>query len=306
MSENTLTLERKIGSAEAYLMLATTIFLWALGVVIARAVHEEIPLIGLSFWRWIIASLILLPFVWRELKEKSTLVRESMKVLSGLGFLMVGSGTLLFYSLNYTTVINATLVNATQPVVTAFLAWVFLRDRLIGIQIVGVVSAVLGVGIMVTKANLDVILNFGFNKGDLLVTLATLGYASYAINLRKLPKQLGPFTALFIILMAGSFFLLPFYLVETVYFKPVHLSFKVIGAVLVLAVFVSILSMAMWNSANRVVGPGRAAVFVNLMPVYGTFLATTFLGEELFYFHILGAFFVCAGILMVVRKRTGS
>lgn len=304
MTDNRLgTLEKKIGVKQAYLLLAATIFLWALGVVTARAVHKEIPLIGLSFWRWVGALIILFPFVQKELRENFSIVRHNLKMLSLQGVLIVGSGTLLFYALNYTTAINATLVNATQPVITAFLAWLILREGLTGIQILGVLSAVLGVTIMVTRADWYVITHFAFNAGDLLVTLAITGYALYAVNLRHLPHSLGPFSILFVILFAGTVFLFPFYIAETLYVKPVPLTFKTAGIVFVLAVFVSILSMGMWNIANRIVGPGRAAIFVNLMPVYGSLLATTFLGEKLYRYHMLGAVFVCAGIFMVVGQH---
>ncbi len=299
-SKNFGPLQEKISPSQAYILSATTVFLWALGVVIARAVHEEIPLIGLSFYRWTFAALALLPFVWRELKEGSSIIRANIKVLIVQGMLLVGSGTLLFYAMNFTTAINATMVNATQPVITALLAWVLLRERLKGIQVLGVTSAVLGVGIMVSKADWLVITSFSFNTGDILVALAVVGYALYATNLRNLPPQIGAFPALFVILTAGSFFLFPFYIAETLYVKPVPFAIKTVGLVITLAVLVSILSMVMWNVANQAIGPGRAGVFVNLIPVYGAILATSFLDEKLYYYHVLGGFFVCAGILMVI------
>lgn len=298
-NKNFGALKNDISPSQAYVLCAVTIFLWALGVVIARLVHEEIPLIGLSFYRWMIAALVLLPFVWRELKDGVAIVRANIKVLVVQGVLLGGSGTLLFYAMNFTTAINATLVNATQPVVTTFLAWVLLRDRLNGVQLLGVVSAVLGIGVMVSRADWHIIANFSFNSGDLLVALAITGYALYAVNLRNLPLDLSAFAALFVILVAGSLFLLPFYVAETLYVKPVPFSFKVVGLVFTLAVLVSILSMVMWNVSNQVIGPGRAAIFVNLMPVYGAILAILFLDEKLHYYHILGGFFVGAGILMV-------
>ena len=58
----------------------------------------------------------------------------------------------------------------------------------------------------------------------------------------------------------------------------------------------------MWNTGNAVVGHNRAAIFVNLMPVYSAILAIYFLDERLYFFHVIGALFVCAGIFMVVRK----
>ena len=298
-TEQTALVEPK----QAYALLTFTTFLWAVGVVIARGVHEEIPLIGLSFWRWSAAAVMILPFVWKELGVKLDLVRAHLGILVIQGMLIVGSGSLLFYSLNYTTAINATLVNAAQPVFTVLLAWIILNDRLNGYQITGILSAFTGVGIMVSRADWNVISDLAFNTGDFLVILAICGYALYAINIRSLPRELGTFPALFVILVSGSIFLLPFYLAETVYLKPVTVSLKLIGIVMVLALLVSILSISMWNKANSIVGPGRAAIFVNLMPVYGSILAILFLGEALHLYHVTGALLVCAGIFLVVKKQ---
>jgi len=291
------------GQNQAYILLACTVFLWAVGVVIARGVHEEIPLIGLSFWRWCTAAVILLPFVWRDLRARSALFRKYLPLLIIQGMLIVGSGTLLFYSLNFTTAINATLVNAAQPVLTVLLAWAVLKEKLNRLQLAGIMSAFAGVGIMVTRASWSVVAHLDFNIGDFLVILAICGYALYAINIRKLPGELGTFPSLLVILVSGSVLLLPFYLAESIYLKPVSFSLKLMGIILILALLVSILSISMWNTANAVVGPGRAAIFVNLMPVYGSVLAILFLGERLYLYHIAGAVLVCAGIFLVVNKR---
>jgi drug/metabolite transporter (DMT)-like permease len=83
----------------AYLMITTTVLLWAISVVIGRGVHDEIPLIGLNFWRWIIAVVFLAPFVWREVWENIEIIREHWRVYLAQGIFMVGGGTLLFTSL---------------------------------------------------------------------------------------------------------------------------------------------------------------------------------------------------------------
>lgn len=292
-----------IGARQAHALLACTVFLWAIGVVIARWVHNEIPLVGLSFWRWCSAAVLLLPFVWPDLKARSTLFRKYLPLLVMQGMLIVGSGTLLFYSQNYTTAINATLVNAAQPVLTVTLAWVVLKERLNRLQLAGIISAFTGVGVMVTRASWSTIANLDFNTGDILVIIAICGYAFYAINIRKLPGELGTFPALFVILVSGSLFLLPFYLAESIYIKPVSFSLKFVGIIMILAMLVSILSISMWNTANAVIGPGRAAIFVNLMPVYGSLLAILFLGEKLYLYHVAGAVLVGTGIFLVVNKR---
>ena len=208
----------------------------------------------------------------------------------------------LFVAVNFTTAINVALVNATQPILTVLIAWILIRDGIKGIQILGIVAAFLGITVMVTKADLSVLMNLDFKVGDFITVLATTFYACYAINIRNMPKGIGTFPALFVILLMGSLTLFPFYIFEAVFIRPTLFSGKLVIVVVVLALLVSILSIAMWNTGNAVVGHNRAAIFVNLMPVYSAILAIYFLDERLYLFHVVGALFVCAGVFMVIRR----
>ena len=208
----------------------------------------------------------------------------------------------LFVAVNFTTAINVALVNATQPILTVLIAWILIRDGIRGIQILGIVAAFLGITVMVTKADLGVLMSLDFSAGDFITVLATTFYACYAINIRNMPKEIGTFPALFVILLMGSLTLFPFYILEAVFIRPTLFSGKLVIVVVVLALLVSILSIAMWNTGNAVVGHNRAAIFVNLMPVYSAILAIYFLDERLYLFHVVGALFVCAGIFMVIRR----
>ena len=291
-----------IRTTHAYGLIAATVLTWAIGVVIARAVHQEIPPIGLSFWRWITATLILLPFVWGSLRKDTQLVIKNLRYFWVQGIFMTGGGMFLFVAVNFTTAINVALVNATQPILTVLIAWILIRDGIKGIQILGIVAAFLGITVMVTKADLGVLMNLDFRAGDFITVLATTFYACYAINIRNMPKEIGTFPALFVILLMGSLTLFPFYILEAVFIRPTLFSGKLVIVVVVLALLVSILSIAMWNTGNAVVGHNRAAMFVNLMPVYSAILAIYFLDERLYIFHVVGALFVCAGIFMVIRR----
>ena len=291
-----------IRTTHAYGLIAATVLTWAIGVVIARAVHQEIPPIGLSFWRWITATLILLPFVWGSLRKDTQLVIKNLRYFWVQGIFMTGGGMFLFVAVNFTTAINVALVNATQPILTVLIAWILIRDGIKGIQILGIVAAFLGITVMVTKADLGVLMSLDFSAGDFITVLATTFYACYAINIRNMPKEIGTFPALFVILLMGSLTLFPFYILEAVFIRPTLFSGKLVIVVVVLALLVSILSIAMWNTGNAVVGHNRAAIFVNLMPVYSAILAIYFLDERLYLFHVVGALFVCAGIFMVIRR----
>jgi len=292
-----------ISMGTAYLMIAITVLLWAISVIIARDVHDEIPLIGLTFWRWVLAIIVLFPFVYKDVLGNLEIVRRHWWTYFTQGTFMVGGGALLFTSLNFTTAINASLVNTSQPALTALLTWIIMKDRLKGIQYFGIASAIAGVIFMIAKADITTLLNLDVNIGDFIVVLAIVSYSMYAVGLRKLPAGLSTFPTLFVILFFGMFSLLPFYIGETILVGPVPFTLQTFVIAMILAIIVSIGSLALWNNGNRVVGPHRAAVFVCLMPVYGSILAMIFLNEEIFSYHVIGAIFVIAGIFMVVRNH---
>lgn len=288
---------------EASLLAAGTIFLWTLGIVVAKVFKDEIPLVGLSFWRWVAAIFILLPFVWKEILSRRDVIRQNFLLLVSQGIFLVCSSTLLFYSVNYTSAINATLVNAAQPVITGVIAWIILRETLRPIQVIGISLAAAGVILMIVRADWQILTSMEFNKGDLLLVLAMIGYGTFSVNIRKLPRELGSFATMAVVLTFGCVGLLPFYLFETYQVGGFPVTFKNVAAVILIALIVSILSMLMWSKANRVIGPGKASVFVCLMPVYGAIIGTTYLGEQLYSYHIAGGVLVCFGILLVLNKK---
>ena len=215
---------------------------------------------------------------------------------------MTGGGVLLYLALNYTTAINVSLVNSTQPALTVLCARLILGDKVNRFQFMGIVAAMIGVTIMVTRADIYILMALKFNIGDLITILATAVYALYAVNIRRMPTDLGLFPSVFVILVLGSIFLLPIYIWETIFIRSVPFSATFIVSAVTLAILVSILSLALWNTGNAIIGHNRASIFVNLFPVYSAILAVIFLGESVFFYHIIGAGFVCAGIFMVVRK----
>ena len=287
----------------AYFLLTLMAFFLACNHIVGRFVHTEIPPIGLSFWRWFFAAVILFPFIIRGKRTFHRLLLHNMGSFLLLGILIVGATTLILVALNSSSAINISIINSFQPVLTIIFTRFFLKQKLAAIQLTGILLSCAGVIVMISNGQLDIIMSLQFNQGDLIALLAMCGFAGYAINVQRIPGTLNVVESLFGIIISGCIVLLPFYLLESFLYKPVPMSLTTLWAIPVLALLVSVFSMLIWNFGNRTVGPARATVFINLIPVFGIILATTLLGEQLFLSHIIGAICIFSGVACVIKNR---
>ncbi|MFT4564560.1 MAG: drug/metabolite transporter (DMT)-like permease [Gammaproteobacteria bacterium] len=299
MTDSPSTLPKR----SAYLMLVVVMLLWSSGIIVARGVHESVVPIAFSFWRWLVAALILSPFAWPRIKTHAAFLRTQLLHIALLGLFIAGGSTMIIVAVRYTTATNVALVSATQPLITALVAWFVLRERLSARQFVGIAAATIGIVAMITRLDIDIFRTLSFNLGDSGMLLSVSFYALYAVNLHRWIGQVGPVLVMFLTAAGGAVILLPFYLAEVTMFEQMAVSWKVAGAVLYMAIVPTLIATTMWNISVGVVGPNRATAFTNLLPVFGTALAVTLLGEYLEAYHIIGGLFVCVGISLVIRPE---
>lgn len=285
----------------AYVMLIVVMACWAGGVVVARSVHDLVPPIGFSFWRWFTASILLTPIIVTRMAREWPVIRRRIGYFALLGLFMAGASTILMWAVQYTTATNVALVSATQPIVTAIAAWILLKERLTRLQTAGVAAALSGIVVMVARLDLNVILELSFNPGDFLVVLAVVLYALYSVNLHKWVAGVSPFMMMYMTCVFGTIIILPFYLAESSLMQTVPFDIRVTAAVLFMAVVPTLIATTMWNVSVGEVGANKASVFINLLPIFGTLLAVAFLNEQLHIYHLIGGVLVCAGVTMVVK-----
>ena len=301
-AEEKFSLFRSRTGLYACLVLTLASAAFAFAHVVGRGVHTEVPPVGLSFWRWLLGAFALLPFIYPNLKVNAPVIRTHIGSLALLGGIMIVSATSLMIGLNFTTAINASIINAIQPVSTVLLAMLILHDRLRLSQSCGVALGLIGVIAMIARMDLASLLHLQFNQGDILILLGSMGYSLYAINLGKIPKTLSPPVALFIIIVTGCVIVLPFYVIETLVYKPVPISANAIYAIVALSLVSTVFGTLMWNLGNQLIGPSRAGMFINLIPVFAAAMAILFLNERLHQYHVICAALICAGIFLVLRR----
>ena len=290
----------------AYVTLTLTALFLASNHIIGRAVHGHIPPIGLSFWRWVVGIIILLPFALHGLKHYNHVhghsLREHLGGFALLGGLMVGGTTLMLIALTKTFAINVSVINAVQPTLTVFIAWIAFREKLARGRALGLLMGFAGVLVMVTRADLGVLIHMDLYPGDFIALLAMCGFAAYALNLKRLPRDMNVVVALFLMAVCGTAMLLPFYLWEAFTVKAVPFDAMTVSVVVALGLLVSVFGNLCWYAGNRIIGPQRASIFINLIPVFGIALAIPFLGEKLHLYHVGGGLLVVIGLVLAAGQ----
>ncbi|MDX9990130.1 DMT family transporter [Thiothrix unzii] len=290
-----------------YLLLVLTILFWAGNFNLARAIHADVPPLGLSFWRWAVAALILLPFAWGSMRAALPLAREHWRLVLALAVLgIAGFNSLVYLGLQTTTATNGVLLQSVTPITMILLAGLVLHEKSTLAQWAGIGVSLVGVLVIITKADWQVLQQLAFNRGDMWIVLATLDWSLYTVLLRKLPQGLRGMPILGFSITLGALAILPLYVYESVTFQTMPVTAVSVASIAYVAVFPSLLSYMFWNHATQKLGVNRTGQFSHLMPVFGILLATLLLGERLQFYHALGMLLVAAGLVLTNKFKEGK
>ncbi|WP_332685434.1 DMT family transporter [Bosea sp. (in: a-proteobacteria)] len=293
--------------ASAWWLATLPPLFWSGNFLFARAMRDAIPPFQMSFWRWVVALLILLPFCLPPIKAQWPRIRANLPFLAFLGLIGVTAFNCFVYAaLHHTTVVNGALVNSLLPIATFLLAFLILKQRLSPRQILGVAISLAGAAVVIARGDLAALRGFSPNRGDLLVLVGMSFWALYTVLIRWRPLGLDPMALLGVTVAFGVLFHLPLVAWEYQARGGFALTPANAGAILYFAIFPSILAYIFWNRSVAVLGPGRTGMFMHLLPIFSAVLATVFLGERLAPYHALGFALVVAGIAIVTRPQAAK
>lgn len=302
-SSNTSFLDR----FSPYLLLVLAACFWGGNFNIARAFNTEIPPMALSFWRWTVAGLILLPFVWQPMRVQWSSFKQHFSLVLALGILGVtGFNTLVYLGLQTTTATNGVLMQSVNPIFIIALSSLLLGEFATKRQWLGIILSLLGVLVILIQGKLANLLKLDFHAGDLIILLAVLDWALYTVLLRKLPNELKGLPILGYTIVIGILGILPLYLAEIILTsRLMPINWISISSVLYVAIFPSVLSYLFWNHGTQKIGANRAGQFAHVVPISGILIAVLLLGEQLHLYHLLGILMVVAGIVLAnYRQKT--
>jgi drug/metabolite transporter (DMT)-like permease len=293
----------RTGTAIAYLLLVGAMLSWSGNAVVGRALAGTVPPFGLSLMRWSIAFLAVLPFAAREIVAKRAIIFHRWRFLLAIGLLgLTICNSLGYVGLQWTTALNAGLINSAGPMLTLIAAFLFHRERAAPLQILGLAISLLGVLVIVLRGDPAALLHLAVNLGDLAILVGVATWSVYTVLLPRAPRELSPVALLAVLFAIGAATVLPLHLAESWLGRPLPETGTAALGYLYVGLFPAVIAFFGWNRGVTAIGANRASLFSYLMPLFSAGLAHAFLGEAIARFHLVGAGLILAGIFIANRK----
>ena len=288
----------------AYLFLVLATFCWSGNFIVGKfATVYEIPPLTLNVFRWISVWFILIPFTYKEIFENLPYIKKNWLVISFMGVITISTfNSVVYFALNYTQVINAVLMLSAIPAATIVLSSLMRIEETNIFQLLGLVLSIIGIGSIISNGDIQKIISLDFNKGDMWMLVCVITWSLYSTLLKKNNFKFSQFTLIQLMVSVGILFLIPQFFYEKSIGLELSLDKNFILILIYVAIFPAIAAYYFWQKGIEIIGPNRASMFIQLMPLFSAVMAIIIFKEKFELYHFVGAIFILSGIYLSNRK----
>ncbi|WBF55195.1 DMT family transporter [Lysinibacillus sp. JK80] len=282
------------------LMLVTSL-LWGGNFVVAKTLVAHASPMTLTLVRWLIAVIVLLPLVWwkekRLVPAKAALVPLCLMGITGVALFNIFQ----FLALERTTSTNAGLISTMNTMSIALFSFAFLKEKINGLQLLAMVLSLLGVFLVLSKGDWQLLWHFQLNTGDLWMVAAVCVWGLYSVCSKWAMQTTSPLMATLYAGLFGVLILVPFTITDFT-FSEIDSSF--ILSLLYTGVISTVVCMVFWNIGVQQLGATTSGIFLNFNPIFTALLAFLFIGEQLSWLQGIGGIIVILGCYLFTHFKT--
>jgi drug/metabolite transporter (DMT)-like permease len=273
--------------SQPYLLLVLTTLGWGGNAVASRMAVDQVSPMLMTTARWTLVLSVLALTSRRQIAESLPLLRRQWRPVLAMG----ATGFTAFNALNYvaahyTTAVNLSITQGVIPLLVLLGGLLAHRSPIRLGQMIGVSIALVGVVVVASGGRLETLARLQFNRGDLMMLAASVLYAGYTIALRTRGTAAGlSAIGLFFGLATAAFLTsLPLLAIEAATGGLRAPTPKGLAILAYIGLIPSFIAHVFFIRSVALIGPARAGLFINLVPVFGALLAVLVLGEA-FGFH---------------------
>ncbi|SDN31479.1 DMT family transporter [Alkalicoccus daliensis] len=286
-----------------YIMLAAATSSWGSAFIAGSIATEDLGPVTVAFLRFLFATAVLIPVMLTLDPGGRRPKGKEWFLILFLGLTGIALYNILFFiATRDAPIIKSSLFIASNPVLIIVLSGLFLKETISKNNIVGLIIAFLGAGLIITEGNLKRILEAGLEPIDIVLFLAVICWAAYSVIGKIALQKFSAVTSTTYAVTAGTLMLLPIAVYETAWTELLNTSIYSWIAILHMSVIVSVISFIMYYQGIKLIGAARASIFINFMPLTAVILAVIFLGEPLLPVHVIGAALVLGGVTYGTRR----
>ena len=271
----------------AYLLLVLATLFWSGNFIVGKfATLFEIPPLSLNAFRWISVWFILIPFTYKEIYNNLSSIKKNWAVISFMGVITISTfNSVVYFALNYTQVINAVLVLAAIPAATIIFSSLMKIEKTNIFQLLGLFLSIIGIGSIISNGDIQKIISLNFNKGDLWMLVCVFTWALYSTLLKKHKFKFSQFSLIQLMVSVGVLFLLPQLFYEKSLGLEINFNKAFILILFYVVVFPAIAAYYCWQKGIEIIGPNRASMFIQLMPLFSAVMAIVIFNEKFELYH---------------------
>jgi len=286
--------------ATGMLLASVAALIWSGNFIFAKTLASKVPPFSLSFYRWLMGTVVLFPFCARAFYFNwRVALQNKWLILFAAIFGVTLFNTLIYVGAHATSAMNMALIGTTlSPIISIILARIFLQETISLHKVLGILFCLSGIIFLLSKGNIYSLLHFHFNTGDLWVIAAAFCFSIYTTLVKKRPNTLSPNTFLLSVFLAGTILLYPLHLIEQTFYAPIKWNADLVFGIAYIGIGASAISFLLWNKAIGYLGAGRTALFGNLIPLFSIIEAAFFLHEKFTWVHLVSMSLVFLGILV--------
>ncbi len=271
------------------------VLIWAGNTIVSKMSAGLIEPAAISFYRWLLAGLILTPLLLKPVWRQRRAIRPHLLkvlVLALLGMVLYQS--LAYFAAATSSATSMGMIASLMPLLTLLLSSLFLREPPTWGTLVGGVLSLLGLMILIGKGHPMQLFEHGVVFGDILMLLATLAYALYGVLLRKWALPIASWHLLYLQIWIAVVLLFPPFLLAP--HSPVTAAN--LPLLLYAGIAASIISQILWMNGVAHLGASHATVFMNLFPIFTVIIAVVALDESVHSYHAIGGGITLIGVLL--------
>tara|TARA_Y100001960_G_scaffold119470_1_gene127889 strand:- start:3416 stop:4306 length:891 start_codon:yes stop_codon:yes gene_type:complete len=283
------------------LLIFTTLF-WAFNTIFGQLAVGEISPLQIVPLRWILVSSVMWFIFRNDVKTNWQIIKPEINKIIFMALMGFTGFNVLFYTASqYTNAINLGIIQSSVPVYVLLGGYFFYKTSITALQGLGVIISIIGVTIITTNGDIEILLNLQLNKGDLIMLVACLMYSYYTLSL-KTRLQIPGIAFFTLMSVIANFLALPLFIIDYLINGINYPSINGLIITILVAIFPSSLAQIFYLRAVDIAGPGKAGIYTNIVPIFSSILAVILLNQRFEIFHGISLVLVLSGIWLSERK----